>query len=127
MWIFHARISAIAAETVVSDARIGSQQPSWTRRSLEFGTYRSSAPRGSDCCHSHVPRSTARRSLLCDLSRQFTRDETALRTSALWGAGSILQGRHLSPPGICLYRGPLSAQEKLLRPQQRLIRGPAAK
>jgi hypothetical protein len=108
------------ASVLRSTKRIRSRQSGWPRRFLEFATYRTSAARGSECGHPHVWRS-ARRSLLRDLFRQLAFDETALRTSALRRAGTVLQGSELPPPRVHLYRGPLPAYEELLRPQRRLI------
>ncbi len=72
-----------AALTCRSATYIRSRQSGRARRSLEFGTYRSFAARGSECRHPHVRERGAGRSLLCNLFRQFTADQAALRTSAL--------------------------------------------
>ena len=77
----HGRNSA--ALTCQSITYIRSRQPGRARRSLEFGTYRSFAARGSERRHPHVREWGAGRSLLCNLFRQIKVDQAALRTSAL--------------------------------------------
>jgi hypothetical protein len=99
MWIIHARISAIAAETVV----------------LLVCTQTHALVRSSQAGNDDLWNSA--RIDRYDLPRQFSRDDAALRTSTLWGTGNILQGPYLPPPGISFDRRLLSAQETLLRPQ----------
>ena len=72
-----------AALTCQSTTCIRSRQSGRARRSLEFGTYRAFAARSSKCGHPNVRECGAGRSLLCNLFRQFTGDQAALRTFAL--------------------------------------------